>query len=172
MSAFIGLATLGSAIDVSVVSKNSSQVPTDTDAVPTFRIYGPAGFLASGSLSYKDTGVITNAPPANPTVYTCVGHGLTVGTKVTTSSIGGNTAANTTGDVTAVTSNTFTIAVDSSGSGAYTSGGTFHATGIFDFSYTPQLVNNFASGVVYSVYVYGKFSTVTTVIDSFQFQVT
>lgn len=172
MAAFVGLVALGSAIDVAVVSRNSSQVPVDADAAPTYRIYGPAGFLSSGSVTSKDTGVITNCPPANPTVYTCVGHNLTVGTKVTISSVGGNTGANGTFDVTVVTSNTFTVATDTSAGGAYTSGGVWHATGLYDFNFTPTAGANYASGTVYNVVVYGKFSAVVQVVDSFSFQVT
>lgn len=172
MSGFVGFVQLASTIDAVIVAKNSSQVPTDADALPSYRIYGLSGFMNSGSLAFKDTGTITNAPPANPTVYTSVGHNLTVGTKVNVSGIGGNVAANTTGDITAVTSNTFTIAVDSSASGAYTSGGSWHAVGVYDFSFTPTIGANYASGQIYSVYVFGKFSSVTQVIDFFEFQVT
>ncbi len=172
MAGFAGLVALGSAIDVTILAKNSSNVPTDADALPTYRIYGPAGFMASGTVAYKDTAAITNCPPANPTVYTSVGHNLTVGTKVTVASIVGNTTANATGNVTAVTSNTFTTALDSSAGGAYVSGGVWHATGVYDFSYTATIGNNFASGTIYSVYCYANFSAVATVVDAFVFQVT
>lgn len=172
MAGFAGFVQLGSAIDIAVIAKNTSNVPTDADAAPTYRIYSPAGFLSSGSLTNKDAGSITNCPPANPTVYTSVGHNLTVGTRVTVSGIGGNITANATGTITAVTSNTFTTALDSSASGAYTSGGTWHATGIYDFNFTPTIGANYASGTIYSVYVYANFSSVATVVDTFTFQVT
>lgn len=86
---------------------------------------GPAGSTAEALIVFKDTGTlaITNAPPANPTVYTSNSHGYQVGDSAVVYEIGGNTVANTTGAITAVTANTFTIAVDSSGGGAYTSGG-------------------------------------------------
>ena len=172
MAAFAGLVQLGSTLDVVVIAKNTSNVPTDADTFPTYRIYGPAGFLAAGSLSFKDTNVITNAPPASPTVYTCNGHNLSVGQLVTVTGVGGNTAANASAAVTAVTTNTFTTATDSHSSGAYTSGGTFHANGVYDFNYTPTIANNFASGTAYSVFVIGLFSTVSQSVDNFTFQVT
>lgn len=170
MPGFTGFVPLGSTIDAAIIAKNSSQVPTDADSAPTYRIYSPAGFLSSGTLSFKDSGTITGATQANPTVYSSTGHNLTVGTKVT---IAGASPSgyNTTGDVTAVTSNTFTIAVDNSGA-AYTSGGTWHATGIYDLSIPTSIGANYSSGTVYSYYVYGKFSSVTTAIDSGTFQVT
>lgn len=172
MPGFAGLVTLGNTIDVAILSKNSSNVPTDADALPTYRIYSPAGFLASGTVAYKDTAAITGATNASPTVVTSVGHNLTTGTKVTIAGILGNTGANGTYTVTRVDSNTFSIAVDTSAGGTYTSGGTWHTTGLYDFNYTPIVGNNFASGVVYSVYVYANYSSVATAVDNFWFQVT
>ena len=172
MASFAGLVALGNTIDVVVVSRNSSQVPTNSDSAPIYRIYGPAGFMTSGSLTAKESGTITNCPPASPTVYTSVGHNLTVGTKVTITGIGGNTGANGTFDVSAVTTNTFTVATDTSSGGAYTSGGSWSTTGLYDFNFTPTVGANFASGTVYQVVVYCKFSSVVNVLDSFAFQVT
>lgn len=72
------------------------------------------------------SGVVTNAPPANPTVITTNRpHELVTGDTVKTVSIGGNTSANTTAAVTVITPTTFSIAVDTSGGSAYTSGGTW-----------------------------------------------
>ena len=173
MPGFAGLVQLGSTLDIAIVAKNTSNVPTDADSFPTYRIYGPAGFTTqAGSLTFKDTGVITNAPPANPTVYTSTGHNLSVGTVVTVTGVGGNTGANATAAITAVTTNTFTTATDTHLGSAYTSGGAWHTVGLYDFNYTPTIGANFASGTVYTVFVYGLFSTVSTVIDNFTFNVT
>lgn len=172
MPGYAGLVALASAIDKTIVSKNSSSVPVDGDALPSYRVYGPSGFLSSGTLAYKDTGVITGATNANPTVITSVGHGLITGVQVTIASIGGNTGANGTFSVTVLDSNTFSIPVDTSGGSAYTSGGTWHATGVLDWSFTPTVGANYASGVIYSVVIYGKFSGVVQIIDDFCFQVT
>lgn len=172
MAGFVGFVALNATIDNTVVARNSSQVPTDPDAAPTFRIYGQSGFLDSGSLTTKDSKAITGASNANPTVITSVGHNLTTGVKVTISGVGGNTGANGTFDVTVIDSNTFSIAVDTSLGSAYTSGGTWKATGVLDFNYSPTVAKNFASGSTYSVLVYGKFSSVVTIIDTFTFTVT
>ncbi len=173
MPGFAGLVTLGSTIDVAVLSKSSTNVPTDADALPTYRIYGPSGFMVSGALAYKDTGAITGATNANPTVITSTGHNLTTGTDITISGMVGMTNLN--GNVYSITkidSNTFSVPVDGSAQGTYTSGGTWHATGVYDFNYTPTVGNNFASGVVYSVYCYANYSSTAKVVDSFTFQVT
>lgn len=170
-SGYVGIVALDSSIDKVVVAKNSSGVPLDADSLPSYRIYGPAGVLASGSLSFKDTGTITGATNANPTVITSTGHGLVTGVKVTIANIGGNTGANGTNDVTVLTSNTFSIPVNTAAGGAYTTGGTWHASGVYSFSASPSLASNYAAGVAYNVVVYGTFSSVVQVVDSFCFQV-
>ena len=176
MAGFAGFVQLGNTIDVAIVSRNSSLVPVDADALPTYRIYSPAGFMNSGSLAFKDTAAITGATSANPTVFTSVGHNYTVGQLITTSGItvvSGSNGFNLTAQITATTTNTFTVAVDNSGSGVFLSGGTgAHAVGIYDFNFTPTIGANYASGTIYSVIVYGLFSTVSKVIDFFTFQVT
>ena len=172
MSAFAGFVQLGNTIDVVVIAKNpTTNVPVDADTFPTFRIYGPAGFLASGALTFKDVGVVTGATNANPVVFTSVGHGLSVGQRITTTGITPS-GFNLTGNITAVTTNTFTLAVDSTGFGAFTVAGAFHGVGIYDFDYTVLIGNNFASGSIYSVFVIGLFSTVSEWIDNFTFEVT
>lgn len=169
---YAGLVTLNATIDKVVVSVDGSDVPLDADALPTYRIYGPAGVLETGSVSYKDTGSITGATNATPTVVTSVGHGLTTGTKITISGILGNTGANGTYVITKLTSNTFSIAVDTSGGSAYTSGGVWHVTGVYDIALSPTTGKNYASGGVYNVFVYAAYSATAKIIDSFVFQVT
>lgn len=172
MPGFAGLVPISNTLDITVVAKNSSNVPTDADSAPTYRIYGPSGFLSSGTLTTKDTGSITGASNANPTVITSNGHNLTTGTLVVITGVGGNTGANGTFQVTRIDSNTFSIPVDTTLGGTYTSGGTWHSAGVYDWNFAPTVGANYASGVVYTVYVYGLFSAVSTVIDVFEFQVT
>ena len=70
------------------------------------------------------TGTITGATNATPIVVTSTAHGRSVGDSVVVSGVLGNTGANGTWTISAVTANTFTLS-GSAGSGAYTSGGTW-----------------------------------------------
>lgn len=171
-SGFVGFVTIESEIRHAVITVDANGAPTDADALPTYRIYGPSGFITSGSVALLDSLAITGASNASPTVITSVGHNLNTGMIVTISGILGNTGANGTRKVTVISSNTFSVPVDTSAGSAYSSGGTWHATGAYDFSYTPSVSNNFASGVVYSVVVYAAFSSTVNIVDEFCFQVT
>lgn len=82
------------------------------------------------ALSIGPSGTITGATNASPIVVTSANHGLAVGDSVVISGVLGNTAANGTWIVSAVTTNTFTLTAvagggASTGNGAYTSGGTW-----------------------------------------------
>jgi hypothetical protein len=68
-------------------------------------------------------GSITNATNASPVVITQVAHGFASGDVVRTASIGGNRAANGVWVITVLSADTYSL-IGSSGSGAYTSGGT------------------------------------------------
>jgi len=153
---YFGFVALGSTLKGLVVTKNASGTPTDSSPAPTFRCYGPGGFLASGSLTLKDPGpsggAITGATNATPIVITSVGHNLNTGTFVTISGVGGNTAANGNWQITVIDPNTFSLNT-SVGNGAYTSGGTWHVAGLYEVSITPQGVNGFVQGTTYSVLV-------------------
>lgn len=78
------------------------------------------------------SGAITGWTAASPTVVTCVGHGMVVGQVPTIAGATGGSpgTANGAHAVTAVTANTFTIAVDLSGGAA--TGGTFQAPALFN----------------------------------------
>lgn len=80
----------------------------------------PANGLIGGP-----SGAITGATNATPIVVTSNGHGLVTGDGVVIAGVLGNTAANGTWVVTKVNNNTFSLN-NSAGSGAYTSGGTWH----------------------------------------------
>lgn len=131
---------------------NSSSVPTEPDANPTYRIYG-ASLVTSGSLSTKkETGSITGATNATPIVITSASHGLQTGMRVTVASVGGNTAANGTWNITVVNANTFSLDT-SVGNGAYTSGGTWAVAGLYALDITPTAAGGFAAGSFYTVRV-------------------
>lgn len=66
---------------------------------------------------------ITGATNANPTVVSAVGHGFSTGDSVTIAGVGGNTGVNGTWTITRLTSDTFSIPVNTSGGSAYTSSG-------------------------------------------------
>lgn len=74
------------------------------------------------------SGTVTGATNASPIVITTsVAHGLADGMDVTIASVGGNTAANGTYSILVLTSTTFSL-VQTTGNGAYTSGGTWTCT--------------------------------------------
>lgn len=67
---------------------------------------------------------ISGVALGNPTIVTATSHGFVVGDKVTIASVGGITTVNGTWSVIAKTTNTFAIALDTTGGASYTSGGT------------------------------------------------
>lgn len=149
---FVGYVSAGSALRVPFVSRTTADVPIDADSTPTYRAYGPSGVMANGtgSASFKDSGNITGATNANPIVITSAGHKLQTGMRVTITGVGGNTAANTTANITVVDSNSFSL--DSvAGNGAYTSGGTWHVSGLYDVSITPQSADGYTAGEFYDL---------------------
>lgn len=157
---FWGFVALGSTIKGLVVTKTTAGVPTDATGAVAFRTYGPSSGTAmpngTGSAVQKDPssagGTITGATNATPIVVTSAGHGLTVGTRVTISGVLGNTGANGTFVVSAVTSNTFTL-TSSVGNGAYTSGGLWHVSGLYEVSITPAGADGYVQGITYAVLV-------------------
>ena len=138
----------------------STGVPTEPSANPTYRIYGPSGLVATGSLSTKkESASITGATNATPIVITSVGHGLQTGMRVTVASVGGNTAANGTWNITVVNADTFSLDT-SVGNGSYTSGGTWSVAGLFDISITPTDAGGYDTGS-FVIHVTDTVSSVT-----------
>ena len=158
MGQYFGFVALGSTIKGQVVMRNTSNTPLDATGAPAFRVYGPGGVMnnGSGSLALKDPGpsgqAITGATNASPIVITSAGHKLSTGTRVTIASVGGNTNANGDWQITVIDGNTFSLNT-SVGNGAYTSGGTFHVTGLYEVAITPQGADGYAQGTTYSVLV-------------------
>ncbi len=132
-----------------IISVSTSDVPIDADALPTFRVYGPDGFIIDGTAALLNSGTITGATNANPIVITSANHGLTTGTRVTIASVGGNTNANTTAVVTRLSASTFSIPV--AGNGNYTSGGTWHVTGAYQFTVSALASAGFEKSTKYDV---------------------
>lgn len=157
---FQGFVELGDTFTVSLLVRNASGTPINLDSLPTYRVYGPDGFVSgqAGSGSYRHTGNITGATNASPIEITSASHGLTTGARVTVASVGGNTAANGTFTVTRTGDNTFTLN-GSTGSGAYTSGGTFSVTGYYYASLTVSGANGYDYGKDYKVFWEGAVSS-------------
>lgn len=161
---FLGLTPLSTAIRGTIVTEDGSRIPTNATSLPQYRVYGPGGTLmtnGTGALSFKDTGTVTGATNANPIVITTsAAHNLSTGNRVTITGVGGNTAANTTANITVLTSTTFSL--DSvAGNGAYTSGGSFNLSGVYDLSITPTAANTYAAGSFYQVLITYVVSSVT-----------
>ena len=145
---FAGFIAIDETLTGTIITKNTTGVPTDADSFPTCRIYGPAGVVHDVVTEYRDSGVITGATNATPIVITSADHGLTVGAVVVVSGVLGNTAANGTFVISAVTTNTFTLQ-SSVGNGAYTSGGVWHVKGAYKYEIEATEANGFASGENY-----------------------
>lgn len=158
---FLGFVPLGTTPALPALVAPSG-TPVNTDALPTFRVYGPAGLMSggTGTLSKLDSGTITNATNASPISVTSSAHGLTTGTNVTITGVTGNTAANGTFVVTVVDANTFTLN-GSTGNGNYVSGGTWNTTGLYEASVACTTANGFASGETYSILVQAAISSVS-----------
>lgn len=157
---FLGFVDLGDTMKLVDLIKNSSGVPSNTDSLPTYRIYGPSGLLSimTGSLAKKDTASVTDASNTTPIVLTSAGHGLTTGTRVTVISVTGNTAANGTFVVTRINADTFSL--DSSvGNGDYVSGGTWNVAGLYGADLVCSAGNGFAAGETYALLVSGAISS-------------
>lgn len=150
---FVGFVQIGGTLNFAVLTTDAG-VPANSSTTPGYRVYGPAALMANGtgSLTFKDTGTVTGATNASPIVITSANHKLTTGMKVTVESVGGNTAANGTHTITVVNANSFSLD-GSTGNGAYTSGGTWKATGLYNVSIAPTTNNGYAAGGFYDVLV-------------------
>jgi hypothetical protein len=151
---YAGLVLQESTLQGVLLVTNVSNTPVDADALPTFRVYGPdvnneESYLVSGTCAFLDSGSISNASNATPIVITSAAHGLTTGSRVTIAGINGNPAANGTFVVTVIDANTFSI--PATGSGVYASGGTWHATGAYNYSVPAIGANGFNAGSNYQV---------------------
>lgn len=154
---FQGFVELEGVIRLFALVRNASLAPTNTDAPPTYRVYGPDGFLAgqSGSLSAADSGAITGATNASPIVVTSASHGLATGDRVTIAGVVGNTAANGTFTITRLDANTYSLD-GSTGNGPYTSGGSWNVAGLYKVDLACTGAAGYEAGGGYTVIVQGK----------------
>ena len=151
---FLGYIALGSTLSCPLQTRNASDVPLDADAAPFRHVYSPSGTRldsAAGQGALLHTGTITGASNAAPIVITVAAHGLQTGARATISGVLGNTAANSTFTVTRVDADTFSLD-GSTGNGAYTSGGTFHVSGLYKHAVVASAGNGFAAGNSYFLY--------------------
>jgi len=147
---FTGFVMLDDTLVGSALIENASKVPINADALPTFRVYGPNGFVIDGSCTIKDAGVITGTTNATPIEVSCTAHGLTTGTRVTISAVTGTTNANGTHIVTRVNANLFSLD-DSVGNGPYAGGGVWNTTGLYQYSFTVLGTYGFEAGENYQL---------------------
>lgn len=142
-------------LTAALVVSDGDALPVDPTNPPTYRIYGegPGPITnGTGSLEKLDTGTITAASLATPIVITSADHGLQTGDKVTITGVLGNTSANGDFTVTVINGDTFSLQ-GSSGNGAYTTGGLWHVSGLYQIDHTLLGGDGFASGGNYYVLV-------------------
>lgn len=110
--------------------------------------------VTAGAVHAKAAKTVSDATNATPIVITTsAAHGLVDGDVVTIGSVGGNTAANGTWIVNALTSTTFSL-IGSVGNSAYTSGGTVTPKGAIMLASDGTTETNVASGTA-PVYLSG-----------------
>lgn len=163
VSKYFGFVSLSANLLAGQDTKNASTgALQDADSLPSYRIYGPQGIMGNGTgtMSYKDQGTITAATNASPIVVTSAAHGLSTGTRVTVAGVTGNTAANGTFTVTVLDPNTFSLN-GSTGNGAYVSGGTWHATGLYQATVLADPNQGYLSGQTYWFWATWVVSSVT-----------
>lgn len=164
---FLGFVDLEEDLVGSLLVVDTSDTPINADAVPTYRVYGPNGFVESGAAAFKDTALLTAATNANPIVITSTGHGLTDGARVTITGVVGNDAANGTFVVTRVDADRFSLN-GSEGDGDYDSGGTWNVTGLYGYTISAVGVSGYEKGEVYQIlFVYAISSVQKGQLQSF-----
>ena len=149
---FLGFVELDDTLTGLILTANGSLTPTDAVAVPTFRVYGPNGLMTNGTgvSALQNSGNITGATNNSPIVITSASHGLQTGARVTISGVSGNTAANGSFTITRVDGNSFSLD-GSTGNGSYTSGGTWHVSGLYGFSLDVDSGDGYEAGSLYWV---------------------
>ena len=148
---FAGYVTLEDTLHAALQAR-SGDLPIQADALPFFRVYGPAGLLASagGQAVQRESGAITGATNANPIVIASAGHNLTTGMRVKIAGVGGNTNANTAANITKVDADHFSLD-GVAGNSAYTAGGTWVVAGLYDLPIVASAANGFVAGETYTV---------------------
>ena len=132
--------------------KNITTGATAVRTVPgdTIRIMGSPAPTSLGqtavwtSQALQATKSITGATNATPIAVTCTAHGYSTGDTVVVASVGGNTNANGTWEITSTGANTFTLD-GSAGNATYTSGGTARLRNNTRVKLTTAVTQNIAS---------------------------
>lgn len=150
MSAFSGYVVLEATFLGAIQVTDTNLTPINADALPTFRIYGPDGFVEAGTCAFKDSLTLTAASNASPIQITSTANGLTTGARITITGVSGNSAANGTFTVTKVDDNTYTLD-GSTGNGAYVSGGTWNKTGLYQYTVNALGASGYEVGETYFV---------------------
>ena len=153
---FVGFFEIGSTYNAAILVRDNGLSPLDADSAPVFRVYGPNGILAgvTGACTLLDSGDLATASSDTPVVYTSSdAHNLSSGFVVTASGVTDNTGANDTNLITVTSATEFTMA-DTVGTGSGT-GGTWHLTGLYTYTFDVSSVNGFASGTLYIVVIEG-----------------
>jgi hypothetical protein len=159
---------LESSLVGSILVVNTSNTPVNSDALPTYRVYGPNGFVEDSSASFRDTSALVGASNAAPIVIASNAHGLTTGARVTITGVLGNTAANGTFAIQRVDANSFSLN-GSSGNGEYTSGGTWNVTGLYGFTIVATGTSGYEKGENYQIlFLYNILATPVGQLSSFQ----
>jgi uncharacterized protein (TIGR02217 family) len=123
------------------------------------------------TVNANSTKAITGISQANPGSVTCVGHGFTTGDKIKIISVGGMTQVNNVYYTITVTGvDTFTIGVNTSGYGAYTSGGSAIKYGITQTN--PVRVNADAHGFTNGQVIYLNGAGGMTEVNGIAFTIT
>ncbi len=150
MSSFSGYTDLELTFLGALQVTDANLTPVNADALPTFRIYGPDGFVENGTCSFKDSAAVTAAGNATPIQITSATHGLTTGARITITGVTGNTAANGTFTVTKVNDNVFSLD-GATGNGSYISGGTWNKTGLYQYTIVALGASGYEAGETYHV---------------------
>lgn len=151
MGPHLGNVQLEGTLTAAVVAEDSSGVPHDPTSPPSFRIYGTGSTPMSngqGSAGKIDSGAITGATNATPVVIASAAHGLNTGTRVTVTGVGGNAGANVETTITKVDANNFSLD-GSAGGGAYTAGGVWHVSGLYQISIAIHGGDGYLAGQTY-----------------------
>jgi hypothetical protein len=156
---FQGYVSLEGTFTGTLMIVDASSTPVNADALPTYRVYGPNGFIEDGTAAELNSGNITNATNATPIVITSSTHGLTTGSYIKVENVSGNTAANGTFVITRVDANTFSLD-GSTGNGSYTVGGDWNAAGLYKVTITALGVDGYESGEIYQVHMLYNVSAV------------
>ena len=141
-------------------------VPVDPDAAPAYTVFGQSGPIAAttGVALGVQSGTVTGASNATPIVVTSVAHGLATGSVVTITGAVGNTAANGTFTVTALTADTFSLN-GSTGNGVWSAGGSWRLISLWRVLLAGAAVAALGAGQLYTLVVtwaVGGFARVRT----------